>query len=529
MFGAATPRRLRLAESLCRERRPQPPTSTPQPSGAAQPSYGTCDPSAMSRPLDDNGDPFLSLAPASQPATPSLVPDDYSVNTASPAPPFPPQRPIIARAQSYPSATSAPSAIEFIPFAVPTAPSTASTRRKRDRDDDAASTSSPSKRSRKSTNSFAKSCSQQLFTEYAGCCVCAVRHYLNAAHVVDKRELPEFEDRKRRGLVSIATLGDFDNAIYLCAADHAAFDAERPGLVIVPTFLDFFLEQERRWQDTMKTSGRYRSPVSATTYAEYCAAQTDTVTKGLYTAYPVVDYKRKDVVEPPTEFQWHGDPGAILFKAQKFLAAELSGTSRVPHMRDLKAVRMKLWQLRGLREEGDDAWAAKTERVAANETSDGPRSGPSGLSHDNGGDSPGSDDSPARTAPPSAPPSGSAGTDNAQDYSAPTAFVFLANTPLYDTYPPKRKRAASDCSEQISEDAVRVETPRKRIRSRWTAPKQHQEPNSTQHQQRKPAQRLSEPCRWGGPTSSTEETVRYWNAIFGHAYPAADRSATELP
>lgn len=59
-------------------------------------------------------------------------------------------------------------------------------------DDDAASTSSPSKRSNESTNSFAKSCSQQLFTEYAGCCVCAVRHYLNAAHVVDKRELPEF-------------------------------------------------------------------------------------------------------------------------------------------------------------------------------------------------------------------------------------------------------------------------------------------------------------------------------------------------
>jgi hypothetical protein len=483
----------------------------------------------MSRPLDDNGDPPLSLAHASQPATPSLVHDDYSVNTASPAPLFPPQRPLIARAQPDPSATSVASAVEHIPFAVPTAPSTASTRRKRNRDDDAASTSSPSKRSRKSTNSFAKSCSQQLFTEYAGCCVCAVRHYLNAAHVVDKRELPEFEDRKRRGLVSIAILGDFDNAIYLCTADHAAFDAERPGLVIVPTFLDFFLEQERRWQDTMQTSGCYRSPVSATTYAEHCAAQTGTVTKGLYTAYPVVDYKMKDIIEPPTEFQWHGDPGAILFKAQKFLAAELSGTPRVPHMRDLKAVRTKLWELRGLREEGDDAWAAKTEKVAANETSDGPRPGTSGLSHGNGGDSPGSGEPPARTAPSPAPPSGSAGTDDAQDYPAPTAFALLANTPLYNTYPLKRKRAASDCSEETSGDAVRVETPRKRIRSAWTAPNQYQEPNSTQHQQRKPTQRLSEPCRWGGPTSSTEETVRYWNAIFGHAYPTADRSATEPP
>ena len=91
---ATTPRRLRLAKSLCRERRPQPPTSTPQPSGAVQPSYGACDPSAMSRPFEDNGDPPLSLVPASQPATSSLVPDDYSVNTASP------QRPLIACAQS---------------------------------------------------------------------------------------------------------------------------------------------------------------------------------------------------------------------------------------------------------------------------------------------------------------------------------------------------------------------------------------------------------------------------------------------
>lgn len=182
-----------------------------------------------------------------------------------------------------------------------------------------------------------------------------------------------------------------------------------------------------------------------------------------------------------------------------------------------------------MRSPSPSSWAAKTERLAANETSDEPRPGPSNLSHGNGGDSPGSGEPPARTAPPSAPPSGSAGTDDAQDYPAPTAFAFLTKTLLYGTYPLGRKRAASDCSEEIPEDAVRVEIPRKRIISAWTAPNQYQEPNSTQHQQCKPTQQLSEPCRWGGPTSSTEETVRYWNAIFGHAYPAADRSATEPP
>ena len=130
-----------------------------------------------------------------------------------------------------------------------------------------------------------------------------MRHYLKAAHVVDKRELPEYEDRKRRGLVSIATLGDFDNAIYLCVADHAAFDAERPGLVIVPTFLDFLLEQERRWQDSMKTSGCYRSPVSATTYAGHCAAQTDTVKRDYTQHTQWWTTRGRTLLEPPTEFQ----------------------------------------------------------------------------------------------------------------------------------------------------------------------------------------------------------------------------------
>ncbi|KAJ8112701.1 hypothetical protein OPT61_g4993 [Boeremia exigua] len=377
-------------------------------------------------------------------------------------------------------------------------------------DTSATSTSSSSEQS----SEIATSCSQQLSTEYAGCCVCAVRHYLNASHVVDKRDLSRFVDWKRRGLVSIATLSDYDNAIYLCAANHAAFNAERPGLVIVPTFLDFFLEQERRWQSAIQTCF-YRSPVSAAMYAEHCAAQRSTVTQGLYTAYQVMDYKKKDVVEPPVEFQWHGDPGAILVKVQRFLTVGMSGTPRVPHTQDLKAIWTKLWDLRILCEEGDDAWAAMKERVAANKTLDGLRPGLSGLSHSNGKDSPDSGEPPARNAPTSAPPPGSAGMDDEQDHSAPTAFATL-----------KRKRATFDCLEEIAKDAVHVEFTRKCIKLAPSAPNQHQEPSPTQHQQRKPVQLPPEPCCWGGPASSTEVTVQYWNAVFGHAYSTADCFAT---
>lgn len=62
----------------------------------------------------------------------------------------------------------------------------------------------------------------------------------------------------------------------------------------------------------MKTSGCYRSAVLPTTYADYYAAQTNTATDRLYTAYPVVNYKFKDTIESPCNFQWHGDPGAII-------------------------------------------------------------------------------------------------------------------------------------------------------------------------------------------------------------------------
>lgn len=363
--------------------------------------------------------------------------------------------------------------------------------------------------------------------------MCDVTRYLHVAHVFDKHACSELEDRQRRGLVSLASLGDYENAIYLCPADHAAFDARDPGLVVVPTYLDFFLEHERRWQNAMKSAPTpiARSAVLPTTYADHCAERTGTTTNGLYTAYPMVDYKIKDTVEPPTTFQWHGDPGATIWKAHKLLAADLSEMSRAAHMRELKEVRKKLGELRNLREEGDSEW---TQMMIAQATSDGPRSGPSGSSHGNGGDSHGSGQPPARTVPPPASSSGPAGADG-QCYPSPITFTSLAGAPVYDTHNPMRKRAFSDVLE-TSEDAVRVDSPHKRIKSVWMGPSQrHPRPTQTQKSRRthvqkaKPTQQSPEPCRWGGPTRSTEETVRYWNAIFGRGEGAVSAVKSSIP
>lgn len=54
---------------------------------------------------------------------------------------------------------------------------------------------------------------------------------LHAAGYVDKAVVPDLSQE----LVSLGTVGDFDNVIYLCPANCAAFDARNPSLAILPS------------------------------------------------------------------------------------------------------------------------------------------------------------------------------------------------------------------------------------------------------------------------------------------------------
>jgi hypothetical protein len=122
-----------------------------------------------------------------------------------------------------------------------------------------------------STSTFAASYKGQLWKQYAGCCVCLVRHNLHVAHIFDKHATMQLEEQQRRGLVNLDSLGDYDNAIYLCPGDHAAFDARQAQLIIVPAYLDFFIDQEQRWQSAMKTAPTLnaRSTVLSALYADH--------------------------------------------------------------------------------------------------------------------------------------------------------------------------------------------------------------------------------------------------------------------
>lgn len=465
----------------------------------------------MSRaPLDDNGEPLLSLPHTQQPATPdvpSLVPDiDTSSYTVSPAPP-PQSRHYIHNIEPE--------------FRHPSAPSSAASHwKRRARDDDSASrSSSPTKKSKVSESTFANSYREQLQRNYGGCCACEVRYYLHAAHVIDKAVAPDLSKLCRQGLVTLETLGDFDNAIYLCPADHASFDARDPGLVIVPTYLDFFIDHERRWQEEMrkKSPPKVRMPVLPSQYAAYCAGISGKETKGRYTAYMVVDYKEKGRIGPPWTFEWHGDPGAIIWKAQRFANLQLGSLEPEPmHLPQLMVVKKQLRDLSDLQEAGDLEWKGRSNAYEALHPPGGgpPPAGPSNYSGNSGQGDPARNDQP-----PPPPSSGNLGATGLRPYNPPiwNTLSLRKDTGMYPQIGgAKRKQADLDLGDN-NDDTVHVA-----VSDAGRSCKRAKPASNPGASSQRPPENRRQAYRWGGPTSTTEETVRYWNAVFGYIFRTRD-------
>ncbi|KAJ4332535.1 hypothetical protein N0V95_009639 [Ascochyta clinopodiicola] len=444
-------------------------------------------------PLDDNGERLLSFLQTQQSATtdvPSLVPDIETSSNTEPE------------------------------FRYPTAPSDAASHwKRRARDGSGASrSSSPTKKSKVSESTFANSCREQLQSKYGGCCACEVRYYLHAAHVIDKAVAPDLFKLCRQGLVSLETLGDFDNAIYLCPADHAAFDAREPGLIIVPTYLNFFIDHERRWQEEMRKSSplKVRVPVLPSQYASYCAGISGKEeTNGRYTAYMVVDYKENGRIGPPWTFEWHGDPGAILWKAQRFANVQLGSLDPEPmHLPQLMGVKKQLRDLSDLQEAGDFEWKGRSNSFEALDPPGGgpPPAGPSNFSGNSA-----QGDSASNDQPPPSLSSGNQGAAGQRPYNLPSWNTLSLPNGFgshSQTRGAKRKQAELDLGDN-NEDTIHVVVSDVGRSCKRTKPAN----NTGASLQRHPEYRR-QAYRWGGPTSSTEENVRYWNAIFGHIFTA---------
>ncbi|KAF3930097.1 hypothetical protein ABW19_dt0206002 [Dactylella cylindrospora] len=77
------------------------------------------------------------------------------------------------------------------------------------------------------------------------CWLCEHPHRkLNVAHVIPRADI-EFEAQVSRGILPLSELHDINNAIPLCVTCHDPFDAKRPGFIILPIDLPWFLDFER--------------------------------------------------------------------------------------------------------------------------------------------------------------------------------------------------------------------------------------------------------------------------------------------
>jgi hypothetical protein len=180
--------------------------------------------------------------------------------------------------------------------------------------------------------------------------------------------LRQFRALQALGLLSITVGNVLENAIRLCKNCHASYDDQyKPGIVIVPSYLDYFLATERRWQATLNPKPGLRSPTTESYFA-HCdhmdttqrapGAIADRTRGGNYTLY--VD---EGTVGYPPRWQvdafWHGDPMAMVYRAIQSV-----GRIVIPDQLP-RYIKEKLMELHMLYEQGNkllDPWFEAIDR-----------------------------------------------------------------------------------------------------------------------------------------------------------------------
>jgi len=134
-----------------------------------------------------------------------------------------------------------------------------------------------------------------------------------------------------------------DNVLHLCATCHEEFDDKfHPNLVILLKHLNFFFDWEERWQSEFDPlDPRNRTAPTAETYQRHCESliRGEGILEdkgGFYVAYMDLDFLPPlPPGYPPLpnygEYQWHGDPGAMVFHAIQ-AAVRMAGLDLLPEV-----------------------------------------------------------------------------------------------------------------------------------------------------------------------------------------------------
>ncbi|KAF2245051.1 hypothetical protein BU26DRAFT_553602 [Trematosphaeria pertusa] len=175
-----------------------------------------------------------------------------------------------------------------------------------------------------SARSFQSDVGDNLAAMYHGrvCWVCGLKIYVEKAHVFPKAD-PNLHRLRALGLLSLPSYRDTDNALHLCGGCHAAWDDEhRPGILIVPTYLDYFFAAEEKWQAACISTNKSRPAPTTAAYFQYCVSRdprpdqiADSTRGGLYTCYLVEAFLPCSETRSHQELHWHGDPMAMMRRA----------------------------------------------------------------------------------------------------------------------------------------------------------------------------------------------------------------------
>ncbi|KAF2248602.1 hypothetical protein BU26DRAFT_565985 [Trematosphaeria pertusa] len=330
------------------------------------------------------------------------------------------------------------------------------------------------RRSRDSSDSardFGSNVGAQLALIYHGrhCWVCKAQFQIEKAHVFPKMDISLFA-LKADGLLGLKARNEASNAIHLCKCCHGAWDdMYNPLLLIVPTYLHYFVAIEKQWQDACMSSDAAaaapRMAPSAETYFDYCHTldqRSDGIPDhgrgGLYTAYIVENYfplpDRLD--KRGWHDHWHGDPSAMIRRA--IIAATKIRVPEAPP-EGLRATLRQLKELDILYEAGNEMWEGILNQQQASDRAPPPPPPPSTQ----GPDSAPPDVHPPH--PPHPPPNSSAGAPPFSSAMGPPPFSTTAPgrshrlpSPSLTPSPHNRKRRRQTMPDTQCK-RVRVEAP----------------------------------------------------------------------
>jgi hypothetical protein len=386
---------------------------------------------------------------------------------------------------------------------------------------------SPIKRAQSSEggSAFSFSTRMQLEKLYGTACWHCSSLFAYNAHVIAQAD-KSLANSMEVGLVNLQGHRDVNNALRLCPNCHVAYDDPDPKLIIVPYDLAFFKEAEERWQENYRITRAARPPVTGLRYGQHCVSKYQAVYNDignifwndgtvirtmpsgpgrLYQCYiGEQNYLDREAGPEVCDRVWHGDPGAFLRRVMKRIVSVKQPSQ------DLLVLKEELCKLGVLYDRGNSLLTCSVTRLSRTRSSTSPDSSKqSGSSKGRG--------RPQLTPGPNLYPSmpgqfpDASGQNESTTSASNTRNASGSGTHSLAFHPLHKPVLASipDSPPDVLSSLDSHKRKRSSIENRSESDEDGESFRSSEDRPLVPG--IKRLFRWGGPQSTTEATVEYWN------------------